>query len=52
MGVKAKFISDLLYNELLVLEVVCFDMSFEHPYYDMLEFVKEVGSKYIYMYIL
>ncbi|KAG2234585.1 cyclin-like protein [Thamnidium elegans] len=39
----AKFISDLLYNELLVLEVVCFDMSFEHPYYDMLEFVKEVG---------
>ncbi|CAO3647049.1 unnamed protein product [Mucor hiemalis] len=40
----AKFVSDLLHNELIVLEVTCFDMSFEHPYYDMLEFAKEIKT--------
>lgn len=30
-----------------MLDVTCFDMSFEHPYYDMMEFVQEVQSKFI-----
>ncbi|KAG2207553.1 hypothetical protein INT47_004303 [Mucor saturninus] len=40
--VISKFISDLLRNELLVLDVTCFGMTFDHPYYDMMEFVQEI----------
>ncbi|KAL7331061.1 hypothetical protein PS15p_203305, partial [Mucor circinelloides] len=39
-----KFISDLLYYELIVLEITCFDMQIDHPYYELFEFVKEINT--------
>ncbi|KAI8098185.1 cyclin-like protein [Gilbertella persicaria] len=40
----SKFIADLLYYELIVLEITCFDMQIDHPYVDLFEFAKEIHT--------
>ncbi|OBZ85057.1 Cyclin pch1 [Choanephora cucurbitarum] len=39
-----KFITDMLYYELIVLEITCFDMQIDHPYSDLFEFAKEINT--------
>ncbi|KAG2198351.1 hypothetical protein INT46_008229 [Mucor plumbeus] len=39
-----KFIADLLYYELIVLEITCFDMQIDHPYFELFEFAKEINT--------
>ncbi|CEP14608.1 hypothetical protein [Parasitella parasitica] len=39
-----KFIADLLYYELIVLDITCFDMQIDHPYYELFEFVKHMNT--------
>ncbi|KAI8644607.1 cyclin-like protein [Parasitella parasitica] len=39
-----KFIADLLYYELIVLDITCFDMQIDHPYFELFEFVKQVNT--------
>ena len=40
----------MLYYELIVLEITCFDMQIDHPYSDLFEFAKEINSKFFSSY--